>query len=391
LKSTVNKTKRQKNESGLKSDDRTLISGAISFSNKTVADVQTKIDAIFMLHIDTRLTFDEIARIYLKGRSRVPVYEGDPATDPQFRKFAGVLLLKNLIILDTAATHTVREILDIYPVTLHCLYSDITLDVALNQFQATKSHIALVQTVDNTDPDRDPFPVTTGLVTMEDLIEELIGEEIEDETDASLSPSVTRASEGGGVAAGKGSGGSRAAVRIHPSELDIDARGQRRRRNSSAETKQVQFLNYITERRQAPTSSIGAETVLVVSAALRSKHADVFGPLKFSDGALEAYIQSCRVTVFDAANSSSTVSFPHALSEFDQSVSAPFIVLQGVLSGEMGREKFPAELHTFHTFGLSALTQKLYVSDSRIVTTGAPPVKVLFFDVAGYRRHMHAH
>jgi hypothetical protein len=67
--------------------------------------VQTKIDDIFMLHIDTRLTFDEIARIYLKvciytefrrcifadlfyhlkGRSRVPVYEGDPCTPPQVR------------------------------------------------------------------------------------------------------------------------------------------------------------------------------------------------------------------------------------------------------------------------------------------------------------------
>jgi metal transporter CNNM len=62
-----------RSQAGLRSDDRTLISGAISFSNKTVADVQTKIDEIFMLHIDTVLTFDEIARIYLKGRSRVPV------------------------------------------------------------------------------------------------------------------------------------------------------------------------------------------------------------------------------------------------------------------------------------------------------------------------------
>jgi CBS domain containing-hemolysin-like protein len=74
---------RTQSQAGLRTDDRTLISGAISFSNKTVSDVQTKIDDIFMLHIDTRLTFDEIARIYLKGRSRVPVYEGDSSTPPQ--------------------------------------------------------------------------------------------------------------------------------------------------------------------------------------------------------------------------------------------------------------------------------------------------------------------
>jgi len=33
---------------------------------------------------------------------------------------------------------------------------------------------------------------------------------------------------------------------------------------------------------------------------------------------------------------------------------------QGSLSGEMGREKFAVELHTFQTFGLTALLQKLY-------------------------------
>jgi hypothetical protein len=47
------------------------------------------------------------------------------------------------------------------------MYDDTTLDVALNQFQTNKSHISLVQHVVNTDPDHDPFPVTTGVVTME--------------------------------------------------------------------------------------------------------------------------------------------------------------------------------------------------------------------------------
>jgi hypothetical protein len=93
-------------------------------------------------------------------------------------------------------------------------------------------------------------------------------------------------------------------------------------------TQQVQFLNYITEKRQAPSSVLGAETVLVVCATLRAKHSDIFGPLKLDDAALESYVQSCRVAVYDAADSSSTVSFPHALAEFERSVSAPFIILQ---------------------------------------------------------------
>jgi CBS domain containing-hemolysin-like protein len=52
-------------------------------------------------------------------------------------------------------------------VTLVSRYNDTTLDVALNQFQANKSHIALVQVTVNTDPDRDPYSLITGVVTME--------------------------------------------------------------------------------------------------------------------------------------------------------------------------------------------------------------------------------
>jgi hypothetical protein len=179
---------------------------------------------------------------------------------------------------------------------------------------------------------------------------------------------------------------------------------------------QVQFLNYISEKRLTTSASIGAETVLVVCATLRAKHPDIFGPLKFSDGALEAYVQACRTAVFDAGDASASVAFPHVLCEFERAVAAPFVVLQvrrgavravalrdtiimgfilaiifvlcvsthfvvnltcdcdilplppigiscmvqGSLSAEMGREKFPVEIKTFQTFGLHALLQRVY-------------------------------
>jgi hypothetical protein len=110
-------------------------------------------------------------------------------------------------------------------------------------------------------------------------------------------------------------------------------------------------------------------------------------------------VQGCRVAVFDAGNAAASVAFPHVLVEFERPVAAPFIVLQvrgfekrlfgrgldmrtraanaaaqdyllaccrdgvwlqGVLHGEMGREKFPVELSTFQTFGLTALQQQVY-------------------------------
>ncbi len=163
-------------------------------------------------------------------------------------------------------------------------------------------------------------------------------------------------------------------------------------------TQQVQFLNYISEKRQTNSAVVGSETVLVICATLRAKHPDLFGPLKFGDGALESYIQHCRVTVFDASDPSNSISFPHVICEFERAVTTPFIVLQvrafvqgcipirlfetalyfdrvllsscarvvtrycqGSVAGEIGREKFPVEFKTFQTFGLFALLQRVYV------------------------------
>lgn len=146
---------------------------------------------------------------------------------------------------------------------------------------------------------------------LQDLIEELIGEEIEDETDASLSPSLP------------------AAAHAHDSTAKLQlVRKRRDTVTKQKSTQQVQFLNYICEKRQTKSPAVGSETVLVICATLRAKHAELFGPLKFGDGALENYIQHCRVTVFDATDSSSGVSFPHVICEFERAVTTPFIVLQ---------------------------------------------------------------
>ena len=87
-------------------------------------------------------------------------------------------------------------------------------------------------------------------------------------------------------------------------------------------------MNYITEKRQTTSASVGAETVLVVCATLRAKHPDMFGPLKLGDGDLESYVRGCRVVLLDAADSSSSVAFPHVLCEFERAVGEPFLVLQ---------------------------------------------------------------
>ena len=53
----------------------------------------------------------------------------------------------------------------------------------LGQFKKGHGHMAIVRDVDNTDETKDPIRVIKGVITLEDIAEEILGEEIVDETD----------------------------------------------------------------------------------------------------------------------------------------------------------------------------------------------------------------
>ena len=77
----------------------------------------------------------------------------------------------------------IEEICKFYQNDVNFVYSDTILTDMFDEFKSgEKGHLALVQEV-NTDGDSDPFYETVGLVTLEDIIEEIIQQEIVDETD----------------------------------------------------------------------------------------------------------------------------------------------------------------------------------------------------------------
>lgn len=154
-----------------------IISGALELRKKTVAEVMTHIDDAFMLSLDAILDFETVSEIMKSGFSRIPVYDGDR------RNIVTLLYIKDLAFVDTDDNTPLKTLCEFYQNPVHFVFEDYTLDVMFNQFKdGTIGHIAFVHRVNN-EGDGDPFYETIGLVTLEDVIEELIQAEIVDETD----------------------------------------------------------------------------------------------------------------------------------------------------------------------------------------------------------------
>lgn len=160
----------------LTKEEMGILGGAFDFGNKSVSQVMTHIDKVFMLDASLFLNFNVMLIIFQSGHSRIPVYENHR------ENIIGVLFAKDLVLLDPEDSVPLTSIIHFFHRTLLLVYHDTPLFDMLNIFKRGGGHLAVVQKVVN-EPDRDPRLVTLGVATLEDLIEELIGEEIVDESD----------------------------------------------------------------------------------------------------------------------------------------------------------------------------------------------------------------
>lgn len=154
---------------GIDNEQSELIQNAIEFNNLEAWDVLTP--RIDMNAIDVEDDKADVAQMFKKtGFSRVPVYEDD------VDKIMGVLNQKDF---HNYIAGTNKIILDyVKPVVF--VSGTIKIAALLKRMQQMKTHIAIVI---------DEYGGTEGLVTMEDIIEELVGE-IYDEHDAVISQEI---------------------------------------------------------------------------------------------------------------------------------------------------------------------------------------------------------
>lgn len=146
----------------LNQDEVTIITAVLDLKDKPVSEVMTPMDDVYTLAEDHVLDEKTMDNILSSGYSRIPIYRAGNPSD-----FVGMLLVKTLITYDPEDKIPVREIplgaiVETRPET-SCL------DI-INFFQEGKSHMVLVSNHPGSDHG------ALGVVTLEDVIEELIGE-----------------------------------------------------------------------------------------------------------------------------------------------------------------------------------------------------------------------
>ena len=150
-------------EGGIDEGQSELIQNAIEFNNLEAWDVLTPRVDIMAIEVDE--DEDEVAKMFLEtGFSRLPVYEDD------LDNIVGVLNQKDFHNHIKGGRAAISEW--VKPVIF--VAGSMRIAQLLRKLQTVKTHIAIIV---------DEYGGTSGLVTMEDIIEELIGE-IYDEHDA---------------------------------------------------------------------------------------------------------------------------------------------------------------------------------------------------------------
>lgn len=165
-----------KQESDLLEDEARILGGVLDFSKKKVEDIMTHVESTFMLDVSEKLDVDIMTKIWQTGHSRVPVYKNNRDN------IVGVLFTKDLVLINPEEGVPLSTVLTFYGREVIKVFPDTKLDEMLKVFKSGRSHLAIVHDV-HTPKFGDPVYQTVGLVSLEDLIEEMIKDEIVDETD----------------------------------------------------------------------------------------------------------------------------------------------------------------------------------------------------------------
>lgn len=146
----------------INAESRVMLEGVIRMADMTAGDVMVAAPRMDVL--DIHAAFDDLLHVVIDtAHSRFPVFEGER------ENIIGILLAKDLLKLQRAPELNLRALLR--PATF--VPETKGLNDLLREFRGNRNHLAIVI---------DEFGRVAGLITIEDVLEEIVGE-IEDEFD----------------------------------------------------------------------------------------------------------------------------------------------------------------------------------------------------------------
>ncbi|CAF89853.1 unnamed protein product, partial [Tetraodon nigroviridis] len=298
-------------------EELNIIQGALELRTKTVEDVMTPLSDCYMLSSDAVLDFCTMSDVMQSGFTRIPVYENDRAN------IVDILFVKDLAFVDPDDCTPLKTITQFYRHPMHCVFSDTKLDVMLEEFKRGKSHLAVVQRV-NSEGEGDPFYEVMGIVTLEDVIEEIIKSEIVDETD-----------------------------------LYTDNRNKRR--VSNHERKQQDFSIFKVAENEMKVKM--SPQLLLATHRFLATEVEPFRPCHLSEKILLRLIKHPSVVQELKFNPKSKHAAQHYLFQRSKPVDYFVLILQGRVEVEIGKEALRFENGAFSYYGMPSLFPPLPTGD----------------------------
>jgi putative hemolysin len=149
-------------EGGIEEEEKELIENIFEFDDTSASEIMTPRGDMYVINVDEDLNLEDVIR---SGYTRFPVIEAD------IDHVIGILNIKDLFMHQVTSS----EATDVRKIMSEPYYvpENLKLDNLLQQFKKRKQHIAIIV---------DEHGGVSGLITLEDTLEEIVGEII-DETD----------------------------------------------------------------------------------------------------------------------------------------------------------------------------------------------------------------
>ena len=158
----------------IENEEKKMIVNVVDFGDTVAGDIM--VPRVDMVMVDEKSSYEEILQVFREERyTRIPVYEETPDN------VIGILNVKDFLLIEDKENFVMKELLREPLYT----YEYKKTSALMMDMRKTGAKIVIVL---------DEYGITAGLITLEDMLEEIVGE-IRDEFDADEDEGITKVSD----------------------------------------------------------------------------------------------------------------------------------------------------------------------------------------------------